>query len=97
MRCMKVSVLIMGEFDQVHEIKKSLCRLRPYAKVTANQERRNRGEEHCRQWEQHAQRVCLRNQRMKREATVEEEGKPDKNDETGSQCHPWVPPSLGIT
>lgn len=55
MRCVKVSVLIMGEFHQVHEIKKSLCRLRPYAKVTANQEWRN-GEEHCRQWEQYAQR-----------------------------------------
>ena len=34
MRCRKVSVLIMGEFHQVHEIKKSLCGLRPYAKVT---------------------------------------------------------------
>lgn len=41
MRCRKVSVLIMGEFHQVHEIKKSLCGLRPYAKVTANQEGRN--------------------------------------------------------
>lgn len=50
-RCMKVSVLIKGECHQVHEVKKSLCRLRPYAKVIANQERRNGGEEHCRQWD----------------------------------------------
>ena len=41
--------------------------------------------------------VCMRNQRTKREAAVEREGKPDKNDEMGTQGHPRVPPSLGIT
>lgn len=78
MRCVKVSVLIMGEFHQVREIKKSLCRLRPYAKVTANQEGRNGGgtlQAVGTVCSKKGSAVCVRNQRMKREATVEEGGK----------------------
>lgn len=45
----------MGEFEQTHEFRKSLRRLKPHAKVGAKQAGRN-GEECCSQGEQHAHR-----------------------------------------
>lgn len=81
-----------GEFHQVHEVRKSLSRLKPYAKVRADQEGRNRGKS----------TAGSENSTLKeRECSGFEEpkdgerghngggkGKPDKSGEMGTQCHP---------